>query len=32
MAKEEIKLGELVAVENPLVAFPINHEWKVGFV
>ena len=32
VAKEEIKLGELVAVENPLVAFPINHEWKVGFV
>ena len=29
VAKEEIRMGEIVAVENPIVAFPINHEWKV---
>ena len=29
VAKEEIRMGEMVAVENPIVAFPINHEWKV---
>lgn len=28
-AKEEIRMGEIVAVENPIAAFPINHEWKV---
>ena len=32
VAKEDIKLGEIVAVENPLVAFPMNHQWKVMFV
>ena len=32
VAKEEIKLGEIVAVEDPIVAFPINHEWKVLLV
>ena len=29
VAAEEIRMGEIVAVENPIVTFPINHEWKV---
>ena len=29
VAENKIKRGEIVAVESPIVAFPILHEWKV---
>ena len=30
VAKENIRRGEIIAVEDPIVAFPINHEWLVN--
>ena len=29
VAKEDIKTGDIVAFEDPIVAFPTNHDWKV---
>ena len=29
VAEKKIQRGEIVAVESPIVAFPILHEWKV---
>ena len=31
VAEKKIQRGEIVAVESPIVAFPILHEWQVHF-
>ena len=30
VAAADIRVGEIVARESPIVAFPVSHEWKVA--